>query len=43
MDQYQQHRVDSAAAGGLVGQLSLDDQRQEVGEEDDEAPLFRGW
>lgn len=37
---YQQHRIDSAAVRVFVGQVGFDYQRQEVAEEDDEAPLF---
>lgn len=41
--QYEQRRIDSAAVGVLVGQVGLDDQCQEVGEEDHETPLPRDW
>ena len=40
VDQYQQHRMGSGASRFLVGQVDLDDQRLEVGEEDHEAPLW---
>ena len=41
VDQDQQHRIDSASPRVFVGQLDLDDKRQEVREEYDEAPLIR--
>ena len=42
MYHYQHHGVDSATLRALLGKLGLDDQRQKVGEEDDEASLERG-